>query len=208
MTLTLGQRLREARETRGLSLLDAAHETRIPALRLQHLEEDNLASFGSLTYARSFLKLYSDFLAVDAAPTLDDLPSAVFAGPQDYRYLTESFGPWVRERPRIRERLPAETSPQRVQTIKSPLPAAIAVFICVLVATGIFGKYIADSQRTLAEQQTFEQQTQEPPSATAQPMQTASSTPATEQVQAAVPVDPITLAPRRSYPVLQPGEGL
>lgn len=202
---TLGQRLRAAREARGLSLVDAAHETRVPQQRLQHLETDNLAAFGSLTYARSFLKLYADFLQVDAADELEDLPSAVFAGPGDYRYLTDSYGPWVRDKARPVDRL---TDPvvNGVQRIKSPLPAAIAVFVCVLAATGMFGKYVADSQRTLSEQQHARD---EIPAATATPMDAVSSAPLKleEEVQAAVPVDPITLVPKqRTYPVAEPGD--
>ena len=206
MTASLGQRLRAARESRGLSLADAAHETRIPAQRLQHLEADNYASFGSMTYARSFLKLYSDFLAVDASGVLDELPSAVLGGPQDYRHLVESFGPWLREKPQRMEKL-ADPVVGRVQTIKSPVPAALAIFVCVLAASGIFGKYVMDSQRTLTEQQAALEQRL--PAAVALPMGTANEFPAKEQVQVAVPVDPITLEPKpRSYPVLQPGDGL
>jgi cytoskeletal protein RodZ len=206
MTASLGQRLRAARELRGLSLADAAHETRIPAQRLQHLEAENYASFGSMTYARSFLKLYSDFLGVDASRVLDELPSAVLGGPQDYRHLVESFGPWLREKPQRMEKL-ADPAVGRVQTIKSPVPAALAVFVCVLAASGIFGKYVMDSQRTLTEQQAALEQRL--PAAVALPMGTANETPAEGQVQVAVPVDPITLEPMpRSYPVTQPGDGL
>lgn len=206
MNLTLGQRLKAAREARGLSLADAAHETRIPMQRLQHLESENLAAFGSMTYARSFLKLYSDFLGVDASAVLDELPSAVLGGPQDYRHLVESFGPWLRDKPQRVEKL-ADPVVGRVQTIKSPVPAALAVFVCVLAASGIFGKYVMDSQRTLTEQQAVLEQ--KLPSAVAQPMNMAKEAPAEEHVQAAVPVDPITLEPKpRSYPVLQPGDGL
>jgi cytoskeletal protein RodZ len=195
MTPSLGQRLRAARESRGLSLLDAAHETRIPVQRLQHLEAQNYASFGSMTYARSFLKLYSDFLAVDASCVLDELPSAVLGGPQDYRHLVDSFGPWLREKPQRVEKL-ADPVVGRVQTIKSPVPAALAIFVCVLAASGIFGKYVMDSQRVVTEQQTALEQ------ALVQPLGTANEAPVEEQVQAAVPVDPITLQPKpRSYPV-------
>jgi len=200
MTASLGHRLKEARESRGLSLADAAHETRIPAQRLMHLEAENYASFGSMTYARSFLKLYSDFLGVDASGVLDELPSAVLGGPQDYRHLVESFGPWLREKPQHIEKL-ADPVVGRVQTIKSPVPAALAVFICVLAATGIFGKYVMDSQRTLVEQQAALEQ--KLPTAVAQPMGTANAFQPKEQVQVAVPVDPITLEPKpRTYPVM------
>lgn len=209
MNPTLGQRLLSARESRGLSLADAAHETRIPAQRLRHLEEDNYAAFGSMTYARSFLKLYADFLEVDAGEMLADLPSAVLAGEVDYRYLTESFGPWVR--PTTKDRL-AEPSTTSVRQIKSPLPAALAVFICVLAATGMFGKYVADSQHAHAAQEEISPSPALPASsATVREFATQgrASEPVEEDVQAAIPVDPLTLVPiQRSYPVLQPGDGL
>jgi cytoskeletal protein RodZ len=208
MNLTLGQRLRASRESRGLSLADAAHETRIPAQRLRNLEEDNFPAFGSLTYARSFLKLYSDFLEVDASETLDDLPTAVFGGPVDYRYLTESFGPWVRTPARERLSEPMTTG---VRQIKSPLPAALAVFICVLVATGMFGKYVADSQRSVLEPAEVAPAPIPAGTATVLDFATESSVPekVEEDVQVAIPVDPLTLVPiQRTYPVLQPGDGL
>ena len=144
MLLTLGQRLKAAREARGLSLADAAHETRVPAQRLQHLENDNIAAFGSMAYARAFLKLYSAYLEVDADEVLVDLPPPVLGGAQDYRYLTESHGTWLRERSRSPERLADAAPSSRVQAIKSPLPAAIAVFVCVLAVAGLYGEYVVN----------------------------------------------------------------
>ncbi len=207
MNLSLGHRLKASRDSRGLSLADAAHETRIPVQRLRHLEEDNYAAFGSMTYARSFLKLYSDFLGVDASEILEDLPPAVMGGAQDYRYLTDSFGPWLRERT-VRPNRLTEQPAGRLQSIKSPLPTAIALFVCVLAATGMFGKYVADSQRSLSEQQSVRETV---PNTQAKPLSTAAEPfvgPPEEVIQKAVPVDRITLAPQqRTYPVLQPGAG-
>ena len=145
MLLTLGQRLKAAREARGLSLADAAHETRVPAQRLQHLENDNIAAFGSMAYARAFLKLYSTYLDVDADEVLVDLPPPVLGGEQDYRYLTESHGTWLRERARSPVRLSDAAPSSRVQAIKSPLPAAIAVFVCVLAVAGLYGSYVVNN---------------------------------------------------------------
>ena len=64
-----------------------------------------------------------------------------------------------------------------------------------------------DSQRTLTEQQTVLEQQR--PAGVARPMGSANEFPAKEQVQVAVPVDPITLEPRtRNYPAMQPRNGL
>jgi len=146
MTATFGQMLIAARTKRGLSIEDAAHETRIPVQRLRFLESGNIAAFGSLTYARSFLRQYSDFLEVDATTMLEELPEGTLGGERDYRYLTQSQGPWLRERARGAERVTAPEA-SRVRTIKSPLPAAIAVFVFVLAGTAMWGNHVADMNR-------------------------------------------------------------
>lgn len=143
MTASFGQMLSDAREKRGLSIEDVAHETRIPAQRLRYLETDNIAAFGSLTYARSFIREYSDFLEVDATKMLEELPEGALGGERDYRYLTQSQGPWLRERVMEAERMtvPAVNG---VRTIKSPLPAALAVFVFILAGTAMWGKHVAE----------------------------------------------------------------
>lgn len=92
---TLGKKLKHAREQRGLSLADVAHETRIPAPRLQDMENDNYNSFGSLTYARCFLQTYANFVGVDPNPVTDHMNPTPLGGARDYRYLTESLGRWI-----------------------------------------------------------------------------------------------------------------
>lgn len=144
MAQPLGQKLKAAREQRGLSLLDAQYATKIPVQRLHFLETDNFAGFGSLTYARAFLRRYSDYLKVNAEDMLDDLPGGVLGGPRDYRYLTESHGSWVSPRNRSVGRLTSQ--PTKRHTRKSPVPAGLCIFFLVLVGTGIWGKYVADDR--------------------------------------------------------------
>lgn len=98
MSSTVGQKLQTAREMRGLTLEDVSHETRIPVVRLQELEHDIFTSSGGLTYARSFLKHYSEFLNVDASEVISRLPIPPLGGQQDYRYLLSNFGPWIHAR--------------------------------------------------------------------------------------------------------------
>lgn len=98
MPPTLGQRLKNAREKRGWSLLDLSHDTRIPLARLQDLEEDRLNSFGGMAYAKSFLKTYAALLEVPADDVLNQIQPPPLGGVRDYRYLVETHGPWVTEK--------------------------------------------------------------------------------------------------------------
>lgn len=144
MLTPIGQNLKAAREQRGLSLLDVAHLTRIPAARLHFLEQDNYAAFGSMTYARSFLRCYSEFLNVDVTEILHDLPGGMLGGPRDYRYLTENHGTWVPPRNARLGQLSRPNIKGRVR--RSPVPAGIFIFVLVLIGTGIWGKYVADDR--------------------------------------------------------------
>lgn len=144
MASPLGQKLKAAREQRGLSLLDVSHATKIPVQRLHFLEQDNYAGFGSMAYARAFLRRYSDFLQINAEDMLNDLPGGVLGGPRDYRYLTENHGPWVASRA---ERVGRLSSPVAKRTSRrSPVPAGIFIFVLALVGTGIWGKYVAEER--------------------------------------------------------------
>lgn len=144
MAQPLGQKLKAAREQRCLSLLDVSHLTKIPVQRLHLLEQDNYAGFGSMAYARAFLRRYSDFLQIDAEDMLHELPGGVLGGPRDYRYLTENHGSWVAPKTSRVGRLssPSAKAPSR----RSPIPAGICIFVLALIGTGIWGKYVAEER--------------------------------------------------------------
>lgn len=122
------EKLKAARESRGLSLADAAHKTRIPISRLVQLEEGNYAAFGSMAYARSFLRSYSKFLEVDADEVILGLPTPVLGGPDDYRHLTDSFGPWVVKR--------GQLGASGGISVKSRSPAVAALVLTIVVGAG------------------------------------------------------------------------
>ena len=68
-----GALLRRARVALNWTLLDASHATKISPRNLQLLEADDFTSFGSLAYARAFLRTYGRVLDVDVQSTLDVL---------------------------------------------------------------------------------------------------------------------------------------
>lgn len=137
MSLTISHQLKAAREQRGLSLADAAHETRIPAIRLAQMEEGNFAAFGNMAYARSFVQLYSRFLGVDASAFVSQLPKPQLGGAADYRYLTASLGPWVEDKKTVRHRV--STRALRSEQGRSPGLHAMLIFLGIAACTAILG---------------------------------------------------------------------
>lgn len=88
MSETIGKRLRAARVAKGMSIDDAAFETRIQPSYIRGLEHDDYSGFASTTYAKSFLTLYSRYLGVEAEDALQ-----YFAGSDDIRISGPGFMP-------------------------------------------------------------------------------------------------------------------
>jgi cytoskeleton protein RodZ len=74
---TAGERLREARETMGLSLAEVAARTRIPVRQLEAIEESNFAALPSITYSVGFAKAYARAVGVDEVSIGRDIRGAV-----------------------------------------------------------------------------------------------------------------------------------
>lgn len=62
---TPGERLKQAREARKLTLKQAVQATRIRSYYLEALENDDLAALPSPAHARGFLRLYAEYLGLE-----------------------------------------------------------------------------------------------------------------------------------------------
>ncbi|HYA87148.1 MAG TPA: RodZ domain-containing protein [Nitrospirota bacterium] len=62
---TLGKYLRDARETQGIDLREAAQQTRISLQYLKALEAEDFSKLPGAVFVRGFLKNYSKFLQLD-----------------------------------------------------------------------------------------------------------------------------------------------
>lgn len=70
----LGETLRRARQTRGITVEDAERATRIPRRYLEALEQENFSVLPAPVYARGFLRSYSGYLGLDPADLLPFFP--------------------------------------------------------------------------------------------------------------------------------------
>ena len=64
---SIGERLRTAREARGLSLDDVATQTRIPIRHLQHIEREEWDALPAPTYCVGFVRAYANTIGLDGA---------------------------------------------------------------------------------------------------------------------------------------------
>lgn len=87
MIETVGTKLRAMRLQRGLELDQVAEATKIRPERLVELEADDYSHFPSLTYAKSFLSKYGQFLEVDIRDELENFRVSHSISLAEYQYL-------------------------------------------------------------------------------------------------------------------------
>lgn len=66
-SLSVGERLEQAREASGLSLEDVASQTRIPVRHLQHIERGEWDALPAATYCVGFVRSYANSVGLDGA---------------------------------------------------------------------------------------------------------------------------------------------
>ena len=64
---SVGERLRIAREAKGLSLEDVARQTRIPIRHLEHIERGEWDALPAITYSVGFARSYANVIDLDGA---------------------------------------------------------------------------------------------------------------------------------------------
>ena len=76
MSLSLGERLKSAREAKRISLEDACRITKIQRRVLQAIEAGRVEEILDPTYAKIFVKKYASFLGIDGSALLEEYHEA------------------------------------------------------------------------------------------------------------------------------------
>lgn len=72
MSQTLGEKLRQAREERGISASEVAEQTRISPLYINAIEDDNYKPLPGGIFNKGFVKSYAKFVGMDEHEALQD----------------------------------------------------------------------------------------------------------------------------------------
>jgi cytoskeletal protein RodZ len=92
MSVTLGEKLRQAREERGISISEVAEQTRISALYIESIERDDYRILPGGIFNKGFVKSFARCVGVDEQEALQDYaqltansPNVVADEPKTYR---------------------------------------------------------------------------------------------------------------------------
>jgi cytoskeletal protein RodZ len=88
MSITLGEKLRQAREARGISISEIAEQTRISPLYIKSIEEDDYRTLPGGIFNKGFLKSYAKYVGIDEQEALQDY--AALIGSQNNQIESES----------------------------------------------------------------------------------------------------------------------
>ena len=80
MKQTVGEQLRSARESKGISLAEVVKATHIRLNYLQELENDHPELLNSESQARGFLRLYASFLGISSTSLIEQWQEAESTG--------------------------------------------------------------------------------------------------------------------------------
>jgi len=70
---TIGQKLKSAREAKGVSVSEAAASTKILSKFIEAMEDDNFEKLSAPVYVKSFVRLYAKYLNLDPLPLIEGL---------------------------------------------------------------------------------------------------------------------------------------
>ncbi|HET9811993.1 MAG TPA: RodZ domain-containing protein [Sphingomicrobium sp.] len=167
-TPSVGERLRAAREEKGLSLENVAAETRIPQRHLESLENSEWQKLPAPTYTIGFAKSYASAIGLDRADIGEQL-RAEMGGYRNDTATVEHFEPAD----------PARTMPKWLV-----LSAILAIVAVVLVFSWLRNRSLSEPETPAAIQAE---------SNASQPQQRASPPAAVAPSQPAVAQGPVVL---------------
>lgn len=89
MSLSLGEKLRQAREERGFTLVEVAEQTRISPLYLESIENDDYRILPGGIFNKGFVKSYAKFVGINENEALEDYSQLIAqtAPPEDSENL-------------------------------------------------------------------------------------------------------------------------
>ena len=95
MSSTLGEKLRQAREERGISISEVAEQTRISPLYIKSIEEDDYKPLPGGIFNKGFLKSYARYVGYDEHEALREYSALVTGGEQTAEEEFKSYRPEV-----------------------------------------------------------------------------------------------------------------
>ncbi|HEY0430052.1 MAG TPA: helix-turn-helix domain-containing protein [Pyrinomonadaceae bacterium] len=95
MSLTLGEKLQQAREARGITISEVAEQTRISGLYLEAIENNDYRTLPGGIFNKGFVKSYARYVGVDEQEALQDYNRLIVEQQGDQADEPKTYKPQV-----------------------------------------------------------------------------------------------------------------
>lgn len=95
MSLTLGEKLQQAREARGITISEVAEQTRISGLYLEAIENNDYRTLPGGIFNKGFVKSYARYVGVDEQEALQDYTRLIVEQQGDQADEPKTYKPEV-----------------------------------------------------------------------------------------------------------------
>ena len=95
MSQTLGEKLRQAREERGITITEVAEQTRISPHYLELIENDDYSTLPGGIFNKGFVKSYAKYVGIDESEALQDYSRLITAQTGDADEDPKTYRPEV-----------------------------------------------------------------------------------------------------------------
>lgn len=138
----IGEKLREARESHGVSIEEAAEDLKIRPSQLKNLEDGNIKEFKDIFYVKFFVRDYAKYLGLDGEKLLDDFNEFLFD------YTSRIPLDKIKEANSIKKEEPKKiVSPYTVSKSKTQFTPNKIIYILIVLVVIVIGYLIASSLR-------------------------------------------------------------
>lgn len=146
----IGERLKEARESIGVSIEEAAEDLHLREEQIQNIEEGNLEAFKDIFYLKYFIRDYSKYLGLNYEDMVDEFNEFLF----DYtsKISINDIKNAKKNAPVKKEEVHV-SSPYTASTEKKPIVLNTVIYIVVIIALIILGFLILTSLKDEKEKE-------------------------------------------------------
>ena len=95
MSLTLGEKIRQAREARGITISEVAEQTRISGLYLESIENNDYRGLPGGIFNKGFVKSYAKYVGLDEHEALQDYANLIAEQGETKIEETKTYRPEV-----------------------------------------------------------------------------------------------------------------
>ncbi|MBQ7140595.1 MAG: helix-turn-helix domain-containing protein [Bacilli bacterium] len=136
----IGEKLREARESHGVSIEEAAEDLKIRPSQLKNLEDGNIKEFKDIFYVKFFVRDYAKYLGLDGEKILDDFNEFLFD------YTSRIPLDKIKKANNTKKEEPKKiVSPYTVSKSKTNIAPHKIIYVLIVLVLIVIGYLIANS---------------------------------------------------------------